>query len=169
MCVHSCDHGIMWLECQKVAPASVYVCACVCVHMCVCKGMGVGGWCSLELKAPCGWRLCISRCGQAAVDEGEPGAQGAAQAGTAGRALPAHALGAAMGRPAALHPQEPSVFAVLPQWDRVHLQKLHQCHPGRDRVVHPAGHQHLLPGANPGAGENGLLGRAADPGLPVRG
>lgn len=39
--MHSCDHGVMWLECQKVAPISVCVCACVRAYVCACKGVCV--------------------------------------------------------------------------------------------------------------------------------
>lgn len=63
----------------------------------------------------------------------------------------------------------PLASAVLRQRDHMQLPELHQRHPGCDRVVRPAGHQHLLSGVAQGAGEDGLPWRTADPGLPVWG
>lgn len=72
-CMQNCDHGVMWLGCQKVSSVLVCVCSCVCVHVCAYKGIGVCVHSCLRLHMGSG--LCVSPCDGAALCEGQPRAR----------------------------------------------------------------------------------------------
>ena len=133
-----------------------------------------GGWCFVCVSGQP--KPCDCECQHTAHQPSRwpPQHQGATQGRVASSTLAALTF-RVRGPCSSPHPQElllphsPPPTAVQPHWNHMHLPELQQRHPGRDGVVHPAGHQHLRTGSKPGAGGHGLPRRAADPGLPFWG